>query len=69
METRERRTIELWIGPIRVSGKATAFEWVERIYKGAVAGTVAGVFLFSAAATVYGLIALAAKFGFKPCGG
>lgn len=63
-----KKTIELWIGPVRISGKKTAFEWVQRIYRSVGAGVAVGGFLVGATATVYGLCWLAAQVDLHFCG-
>ena len=63
-----KKTIELWIGPIRVSGKKTVFEFLEYAFKGTAAGVALGAFLFAGAVMVYALVGLAARFGLHLCG-
>lgn len=68
MERPPRQTVEVWIGPIRVSGKRTAFEWARRVYRSVCAGVALGGFLVGGALTVYGLVWLAARLGLHFCG-
>ena len=68
MERPPKKTIELWIGPIRVSGKKTAYDFLEYAFRGTAVGVAVGAFLFAGAATVYGLCWLAGRLGLNFCG-